>query len=428
MRPPNLSVHIPSGTRISEPVSTGMAVRMPNWVALRFSVFLIGMPITPNIIQTMKHTVNASVLTTSTETAFAFCVLAIPRSLAHCPLLHCGHSGPAGSRRTFATGPVGARRKDYLLAPGGRGGDSSKGVGGGLRQVSRRGARSDSSGAACAGGRRRRRAPGGDAGHGEAVGDEQRAGPQFGSRLGPEPRHRRRREECVDDVDPREVDAPEVAVADGDARMPQRPRPGDEPRQRRVLDADEAGLGPRRREPEQEAAVAAAQVDDAARAGRKQCGQRLRGRRVRQVERDPARIGAPEHEGQRDERSQPRGRRPVQAQREHDERHEQRVDQPPPARRPAPRGHRGGDHSLDQRERQRLAQRPGFQPREQRRRRGDTRQLRAEDQAQRQPIACARGDGDPVRSWRRSRARSPTPPPARGSRARASSGCAGRGS
>ena len=63
MRPPNLSVHMPSGTRISEPVSTGVAVRMPNWVALRSSVFLIGMPITANIIQTMKHTVKASVLT-----------------------------------------------------------------------------------------------------------------------------------------------------------------------------------------------------------------------------------------------------------------------------------------------------------------------------------------------------------------------------
>ena len=67
MRPPNLSVQMPSGTRISEPVSTGVAVSRPNSVALRSSVFLIGMPITPNIIQTMKHTVNASVLTISTD-------------------------------------------------------------------------------------------------------------------------------------------------------------------------------------------------------------------------------------------------------------------------------------------------------------------------------------------------------------------------
>jgi hypothetical protein len=37
MRPPYLSVQMPSGTRISEPVSTGMAVSRPNSVALRFS-------------------------------------------------------------------------------------------------------------------------------------------------------------------------------------------------------------------------------------------------------------------------------------------------------------------------------------------------------------------------------------------------------
>ena len=31
----------------------------PNYVGFRFSIFLIGMPITPNIIQTMKQTVKA---------------------------------------------------------------------------------------------------------------------------------------------------------------------------------------------------------------------------------------------------------------------------------------------------------------------------------------------------------------------------------
>src|SRR5450830_195624 len=75
MRPPNLSVQMPSGTRISEPVNTGIAIRMPNWVELRSSVFLIGMPITANIIQTMKHTVNANVLTISTERACPFLVM-----------------------------------------------------------------------------------------------------------------------------------------------------------------------------------------------------------------------------------------------------------------------------------------------------------------------------------------------------------------
>ena len=71
MRPPYLSVHMPRGTRISEPVSTGVAVRMPNWVALRSSALRIGMPMTPNIIHTMKQTVKASVLTISTDHACA---------------------------------------------------------------------------------------------------------------------------------------------------------------------------------------------------------------------------------------------------------------------------------------------------------------------------------------------------------------------
>ena len=77
IRPPYLSVHMPRGTRMSEPVSTGVAVRMPNCVALRSSVLRIGIPMTANIIQAMKHTVKASVLTTSTETAFALWDFAI---------------------------------------------------------------------------------------------------------------------------------------------------------------------------------------------------------------------------------------------------------------------------------------------------------------------------------------------------------------
>ena len=39
MRPPYLSVQMPSGTRINEPVSTGTAVNRPNPVALRLSAF-----------------------------------------------------------------------------------------------------------------------------------------------------------------------------------------------------------------------------------------------------------------------------------------------------------------------------------------------------------------------------------------------------
>jgi hypothetical protein len=47
-------------------VSTGIAVSRPNSVAFRPRVFFSGMPMTPNIIQTMKHTVKARVLTIST--------------------------------------------------------------------------------------------------------------------------------------------------------------------------------------------------------------------------------------------------------------------------------------------------------------------------------------------------------------------------
>ena len=69
-RPPKRSVQMPSGTRISDPVRTGVAINRPNCVALRLSILRIGMPMTPNIIQTMKHTVNASVLTIRTDHAF----------------------------------------------------------------------------------------------------------------------------------------------------------------------------------------------------------------------------------------------------------------------------------------------------------------------------------------------------------------------
>ena len=69
MRPPKRSVQTPSGTRMREPVSTGMAVSRPNCAFVRPRVFLMGTPMTPNIIQTMKHTVNASVLTTRTDKA-----------------------------------------------------------------------------------------------------------------------------------------------------------------------------------------------------------------------------------------------------------------------------------------------------------------------------------------------------------------------
>src|SRR5690606_40296220 len=50
-----------------DPVSTGIAASSPNCVSFRPSSSLIGMPTTANIIQTAKHTVNASVLPVSTD-------------------------------------------------------------------------------------------------------------------------------------------------------------------------------------------------------------------------------------------------------------------------------------------------------------------------------------------------------------------------
>ena len=66
MRPPNLSVQMPIGTRINEPESTGNAAKKPNSVSLSPSCFLIGMPTTASIIQIIKHTVNDTVLDTKT--------------------------------------------------------------------------------------------------------------------------------------------------------------------------------------------------------------------------------------------------------------------------------------------------------------------------------------------------------------------------
>ena len=98
MRPPYLSVQMPSGTRINEPVSTGVAVSRPNSVAFKPSVFLIGIPITPNIIQTMKQTVKASVLTSSTASAWLFLLMAMSASdsCGHCR--NCRRTAPSFRR------------------------------------------------------------------------------------------------------------------------------------------------------------------------------------------------------------------------------------------------------------------------------------------------------------------------------------------
>ena len=67
IRPPYLSVQMPSGTRISEPESTGSAARMLNWVSVSPNSSLTGMPTTASIIHTIKHTVKDTVLLINTE-------------------------------------------------------------------------------------------------------------------------------------------------------------------------------------------------------------------------------------------------------------------------------------------------------------------------------------------------------------------------
>jgi hypothetical protein len=75
IRPPNLSVQIPSGRRNNAPVNTGVEVSRPNSAPLRPSSFLIGMPITPDINHTAKQTMNAHVVTASTIKLLTFDML-----------------------------------------------------------------------------------------------------------------------------------------------------------------------------------------------------------------------------------------------------------------------------------------------------------------------------------------------------------------
>src|SRR5690606_14362609 len=56
---------MPRNTRITEPVSTGVAISRPNWVSFRPSCLLIWMPMIAKIIHTAKHTVKAKVLSHS---------------------------------------------------------------------------------------------------------------------------------------------------------------------------------------------------------------------------------------------------------------------------------------------------------------------------------------------------------------------------
>ena len=57
----------PSGSRMSEPVRIGVATSRPNSVSLRFSSFLMRMPMIENMVQMAKLTVKANVFIVRTE-------------------------------------------------------------------------------------------------------------------------------------------------------------------------------------------------------------------------------------------------------------------------------------------------------------------------------------------------------------------------
>ena len=70
-RPPNLSVSMPRGNRVSDPVSTGTPIRIPIWLALQSNTWLSTRNVTstPLSIHAAKHTVNATVLSARTTWA-----------------------------------------------------------------------------------------------------------------------------------------------------------------------------------------------------------------------------------------------------------------------------------------------------------------------------------------------------------------------
>ena len=137
-------------------------------------------------------------------------------------------------------------------------------------------------------------APGLDVGYGEAVADQQRIRLHLGGGLGPQPLHGRRREKGMDQRVAAERMGPEIAEADLDIGQAATGEPGPGPGQRCMLEADEAAIGTRPRQPSQQAAIAAAEVDHRNRFRRQQSSQGLAGRDAAQVKRYPAAIGAPE--------------------------------------------------------------------------------------------------------------------------------------
>jgi hypothetical protein len=76
IRPPTLSVRMPSGSRQIDPLRMAMAVSHENWTVSRCSSSLIGTPRTPNISHTANSRVKAIVerVRTRAEGFIASCI------------------------------------------------------------------------------------------------------------------------------------------------------------------------------------------------------------------------------------------------------------------------------------------------------------------------------------------------------------------
>ena len=62
IRPPYWSAQMPKIKRLSDPVKTGVATKIPNCVSFNPKSCLIWTPRMEKMVQIAKHTVNASVL------------------------------------------------------------------------------------------------------------------------------------------------------------------------------------------------------------------------------------------------------------------------------------------------------------------------------------------------------------------------------
>ncbi len=104
---------MPTGTRSSEPVRTGIATSSANSESLSPSSLRIGSPTIANIIQTAKKIVNSTVATTRTRTASGgtWAEVALSRVARACDPGAEGSAGASGgdsvvdTRASFGGGP-----------------------------------------------------------------------------------------------------------------------------------------------------------------------------------------------------------------------------------------------------------------------------------------------------------------------------------